>query len=249
MMRKKNDWVEFFDGHAPVYMSNPFTRDTVKEVDFLAEELNLPPKSRILDIGCGTGRHSIELAKRGYHVTGVDISSGMLTEAKKRAEETGVLVEWVHADATKYRSKRLFDAAICLCEGAFALLTLEDDPVAHDLAILRNINASLKRGGRFVLTTLNGFAKIRKHSQKDVEHGIFDPLTLIETLTAEWETPQGKRSVLVRERGYLPQELATMLPQTGFRVDHIWGGTAGNWARRKIELDEIEIMVVATKKS
>ena len=96
-MRKRNEWVEFFDGHAPVYMSNPFTRDTVKEADFLVEELNLPPRSRILDIGCGTGRHSIELARRGYQVTGVDISSGMLTEAKKRAEEAGVSVEWVHA--------------------------------------------------------------------------------------------------------------------------------------------------------
>jgi len=247
-MKKSNEWLEFFDGHAPVYMSNPFTRNTVKEVDFLIEELNLPPKSRILDIGCGTGRHSIKLAKRGYQVTGVDVSSGMLTEAKKRAEEADVLVEWVHADATKFRSKRLFDAAISLCEGAFALLTVEDNPVVHDLAILRNINASLKRGGRFVLTALNGFAKIRKHSQKDVENGTFDPLTLIETLTAEWDTPQGKRSVLVRERGDLPQELAAMLSQTGFRVDNIWGGTAGNWARRKIELDEIEIMAVATKK-
>ena len=235
-MKKSNEWVEFFDGHAPVYMSNPFTRNTVKEVDFLIEELNLPPKNRILDVGCGTGRHSIELAKRGYKVTGVDFSSGMLTEARREAEEDGVFVEWVHADATKFRSKRLFDAAICLCEGAFALLTVEDDPVVHDLAILRNINASLKRRGRLVLTTLNGFAKIRKHDQKDVEKGTFDPLRLIETLTAEWDTPQGKRSVLVRERGYLPQELDAILSQTGFRVDNIWGGTAGNWARRRIEL-------------
>jgi hypothetical protein len=98
------------------------------------------------------------------------------------------------------------------------------------------------------LTTLNGFAKIRKHSQKDVENGTFNPLTLIETITVELDTHQGKRSALVRERGYLPQELAALLPQTGFRVNNIWGGTAGNWARRKIELDEIEIMVVATKK-
>jgi 2-polyprenyl-3-methyl-5-hydroxy-6-metoxy-1,4-benzoquinol methylase len=246
-MVKKNEWVEFFDGHAPAYMSNPFTRDTIKEIDFLTEELSLSPKNRILDIGCGTGRHSIELARRGYQVTGVDVSSGMLTEAKRAAEEAGVVVEWIHSDATKFRSKKLFDAAICLCEGAFALLTVDDDPAAHDLAILRNINASLKRGGRFVLTTLNGFAKIRKHDQKDVENGTFDPFTLVEILAAEWDTPQGKRSVLVRERGYLPQQLAAMLSETGFRVDGIWGGTTGNWGRRRIEVDEIEIMVVATK--
>ena len=79
MMENKNGWAKFFDGHAPAYMSNPFTRDTIKEVNFLVEELILPPKSLILDIGCGTGRHSIELAGRGYQVTGVDVSLGMLT--------------------------------------------------------------------------------------------------------------------------------------------------------------------------
>jgi len=246
-MKKRNEWAEFFDGHASVYMSNSFTRDTVEEVNFLAEELKLPAKGCILDIGCGTGRHSIELARRGYQVTGVDISSGMLKEAKRAAENAGVLVEWIHDDATKFRSKRLFDAAICLCEGAFALLSLKDDPVTHDVAILRNISASLKPGGRFVLTTPNGFAKIRKHTQKDVEDGTFDPPTLIETFTVECETSRGKRSVLVRERGYLPQQLATMLSETGFKVNNIWGGTAGNWGRRIIELDETEIMIVATK--
>ena len=97
------------------------------------------------------------------------------------------------------------------------------------------------------MTTLNGFAKIRKHTQKDVENGTFDPFTLIETFTVDWDTPQGKRSVLVRERGYLPQQLAAMLSETGFRADNIWGGTAGNWGRRRIDLDEIEIMVIATK--
>jgi SAM-dependent methyltransferase len=247
MMKGKNEWVEFFDGHAPVYMLNPFTRNTVKEVDFLVEELKLPPGSCILDVGCGTGRHSIEFARRGYHVTGVDISSGMLTEATRTAREAGVFVEWMHADATLFTFKELFDAAISLCEGAFALLSAEDDPAEHDLAILRNINASLEPGGRFILTTLNGFAKIRKYNQRDVENGTFDPLTLVETFTVEWDTPQRKKSVLVRERGYLPQQLVAMLSQTGFRVDSIWGGTAGNWARREIELDEIEIMVAATK--
>jgi SAM-dependent methyltransferase len=244
---EKNGWAQFFDGHAPVYMSNPFTRDTVNEVDFLIEELELPAKGRILDIGCGSGRHCIELARRGYLVTGVDFSSGMLMEAQREAKKAGVLVEWIQADATKFRSKKPFDAVICLCEGAFALLSIEDDSATHDLSILRNINASLKRSGRFVLTSPNGFAKIRKHTQKDVENGTFDPSTLIETFSVEWGASQGKRSALVRERGYLPQQLTSMLSQTGFRVNSIWGGTAGRWGRRRIELDEIEIMVVATK--
>ena len=56
-------------------MDNSFTKNTVAEVDFVLEELSLPPGSRILDVGCGTGRHAVELARRGYQITGVDISS------------------------------------------------------------------------------------------------------------------------------------------------------------------------------
>jgi len=66
-------------------MDNPFTRDSLQEVDFIIDELRLPPSSRILDIGCGTGRHAVELARRGYKVTGVDISSGMLAKVEKAA--------------------------------------------------------------------------------------------------------------------------------------------------------------------
>jgi cyclopropane fatty-acyl-phospholipid synthase-like methyltransferase len=165
-----NEWEEFFDGHAPVYMDNSFTKNTVEEVEFVLEELRLPPGSRILDVGCGTGRHAVELARRGYQLTGVDISSGMLAEAAKAAREAGVEVELIHADATQFTSERLFDAAICLCEGAFSLLGSEDDPIEHDLAILRNIRAVLKPGARFVLTTANACRLIRQATQEDVEN-------------------------------------------------------------------------------
>ena len=88
-------WEQFFNGHAPIYMNNGFTKNTLAEVDFLIEELKLPSGSSILDMGCGTGRHSVELAKRGYAVTGVDLSAGMLAEARKAAETAGVTVEWI----------------------------------------------------------------------------------------------------------------------------------------------------------
>lgn len=65
-MTRRNEWEEFFDGHAPVYMNNTFTKNTVEEVNFVLEELKLPPGSRILDMGCGTSRHAMELARRGY---------------------------------------------------------------------------------------------------------------------------------------------------------------------------------------
>jgi SAM-dependent methyltransferase len=246
-LTRRNEWETFFDGHAPKYMNEAFTKNTVKEIDFVLEELKLKPGSSVLDIGCGTGRHAVELAKRGYEVTGVDISSGMLAEARKATKRAGVRVEWIRADATKFRSRRKFDAAICLCEGAFGLLDSSDHPVEHDLTILQNIGAALRVGSQLILTAPNGFEKIRKFTQEDVAHGRFDPTMMVEKCTMEWDTPRGMKRVVVRERGYVPTELLLLFDRAGFEVEHIWGGTAGNWGQRNVDLDEIEIMVIARK--
>jgi cyclopropane fatty-acyl-phospholipid synthase-like methyltransferase len=244
---RRNPWERFFDAHAPEYMNNVFTRNTVAEVEFIVRQLNLPTGSKILDVGCGTGRHSVELAKRGYRMTGIDLSSGMLAEAAKVAREAGVEIELIHCDATKYETSQRFDAAICLCEGAFALHAPDEDPIEHDTAILTNIHAALKSGAQFIITTLNGFKKIRSFGCEEIAKGIFDPLTITETIEMEFETPEGKQSVTVRDRGYVPTELRLMLQQCGFAVQDIWGGTAGHWAKRAIDPDEFEIMVIARR--
>ena len=73
-MTDKSTWEAFFDAHAPLYEDNVFAKNT---------------NSSILDVGCGTGRHSIELAKRGYIVTGLDLSSEMLYRATDAARSAG----------------------------------------------------------------------------------------------------------------------------------------------------------------
>lgn len=247
-MRPKHDWEQFFDGHAPEYMQNVFTANTLEEVDFIIDVLGLEPGQRVLDVGCGTGRHSVELARRDYRVTGIDLSAGMLAQACEAALRAGVEVEWVKADATQYEPPAgAFDAVVCLCEGAFSLLGLDDDPIEHDLAILHNIHRGLVPGGGFLLTAINALWHVRSATLNDVDKGRFDPQTMTETFEMEWESEDGPRSVTVRERGYTPTELQLLCRMAGFVVRHVWGGTARAWRREPVQIDEIEIMVVAAK--
>ena len=194
------------------------------------------------------GRHAVGFARNGYRVIGVDISSGMLDEARRRAAQAGVDVEWVQADASRFRMVEKMDAAVCLCEGAFGLLGSADDPYSHDLAILKGIHASIKPSSKFILTALNGMAKIRKATQEDIEQGIFDPAAQLETFSLEVETEGVKESIVLRERGFVPSELRLMLEISGFDVEKLYGGTAGAWNREPVKLDEIEIMTISRRR-
>jgi SAM-dependent methyltransferase len=256
-------WKEFFDSHAPHYHQNPFTLATRQEVDFIVELFALQPGHTILDMGCGTGRHAVELAKRGMHVTGVDQSSGMLAEARKAAESAGVQIldqaPWEEpsvppgsvyfheGDATKTVIDFLYDGVICLCEGGMGLANPDEDPIAHDVNILKNCARALRPNGMFLLTALNGYATIRQMTDEQVEQGVFDPATMLSQYENEWELPEGKRILRIRERLFIPPEMVAMLRFVGLQVEHVWGGTAGEWGRRPIKLDEVEAMYVCRK--
>jgi len=247
-MANINEWKEFFDNHAPKYKDNVFVKNTEFEVQFIVDELNLSAPNRILDLGCGTGRHSIGLAKRGYKITGVDWSSGMLDEAKRESMQAGVSVEWVCEDAKKYRSAAPFDAALYLCEGSFGLILKGEDPKEHNRAILQTLYESLKPGAKTIFTVLNGLAKIRAAKQEDVISGKFDPITLVEEFIMPYDTSSGEvKEVAVHEQGFMPGELIALFREAGFIVENLWGGTAGSWKRELLNLDEMEIMVVARK--
>jgi ubiquinone/menaquinone biosynthesis C-methylase UbiE len=245
----KSRWEVFFDAHAPKYNNECFTKNTTAEIEFLVTELALPTGSAVLDVGCGTGRHTVGLAKRGYRMTGVDLSTGMLAKADQAANDAGVEVVLVQADATKMSFESRFDAAICLCEGSFGLLGQDDDPLVHDLEILKHIHAALKPGAKLILNALNGAEKLRRCTNDEVKSGRFDPFYLIEWFTMEYDTPDGKKSVEVRERAYIASELMLMLKLAGFDILHVWGSTAGNWRKGPLELDEMEMMLVAVKKN
>lgn len=244
-MTEKGIWETFFDAHAPLYDENEFTKNTVAEVDFLLEELSLKQGASILDVGCGTGRHSVELAKRGYAVTGIDVSSKMLAKAAEKAKAAGVNVNLIRADATQFTLPQKYDGAICLCEGAFGLLGHRDDPFNQPLSILYNISRSLKPRARAVFTVLNATFMIRKFKNNDITEGRFDPLTMVES--TECAPQEGLPPIAVRERAFVPTELVLLCRLAGMSILNIWGGTSGNWGRRNIDLDEIELMIVARK--
>lgn len=244
-MKTRTAWQEFFDGHAPNYLQNCFTKNTLAEVDFLIDALGLNAGDSVLDVGCGTGRHAIELARRGYRVTAVDISAGMLEQARKDAQAAGVEVRWRQDDATSFAFSYQFDAVICLCEGAFGLLGRSDDPIGQPLAILRRVEAALRPSAKCLFTVLNGFAMARRHSNADVIENIFDPLGLTELSDVKPVPVAGGGQM--RERGFVPTELTLLFQTAGLQVLNIWGGTAGHWGRRPVDLDEMEIMVLACK--
>jgi ubiquinone/menaquinone biosynthesis C-methylase UbiE len=244
-MPEKTTWERFFDAHAPIYEDNVFTKNTVYEVDFLLDELHIPPGGAVLDVGCGTGRHAVELAKRGYAVTGLDLSSEMLSRAADAAKAENVHVEWIRANATHFTLSELYDAAVCLCEGAFGLLGQSDDPIDQPLSILCNVSRSLKPQAKAVFTVLNAAAMLRKYQNKDVAEGHLDPLTM--AVSSEYPPQEGMPAIAVRERAFVPTELILLFRLAGMSVLNMWGGTAGNWGRRSLDLDEIEIMIVACK--
>jgi cyclopropane fatty-acyl-phospholipid synthase-like methyltransferase len=245
-MANPNNWKRFFDRHAPKYMDEPFVKATQAEVDFLIAHLQLEPDQRILDMGCGTGRHALELARRGYRVTGVDLSDGMLAQARAAAAAEGLTnITFEQADATQYTATEPFDRIYCVCEGSIGLIGTGRDPQEHDLSVLRGLYQALKPGGRMVITVLNAMRHIRQYQPEDVTAGIFDPMTLTETTIMT--TGEGEDAVEVRERGFVVPELRFVLHAIGFVVEHIGGGTAGNWGLRPIDLDEYEIMAIVRK--
>ena len=171
-----NDWQRFFHREAAGYLDYEFTKNTDAEVSFMEKELAPEPDARFLDVGCGVGRHSIELGRRGYRVVGIDLSPDMLRIARSAAEEAGVTdsVRFVEGDASSTRLEETFDRAICMCEGAFSLLGAEDETGPFHRRILANIHGMLAPGGRLLLNALSALRMIRVHTDEDVAAGRFD---------------------------------------------------------------------------
>lgn len=107
---------ELFTNYANAYDKESFTQGTVAEVDFIETEIQSDRSKTILDIGCGTGRHAIELAKRGYSVVGIDLSESQLQKAREKAQREGVQVNFLQADARHFNFEISFDLVITITD-------------------------------------------------------------------------------------------------------------------------------------
>ncbi len=220
-------------------MDNRFTPHTSQEVDFLEWELGIKPGKRIIDLGCGAGRHSIELAKRGYDVVGIDISAPMLAEAKKRARKPGVTIGFYQADLSQlerlFKKGELFSGAICLCESGFGVLGGWEE----DLHFLKCVHRLLKVGEKLILTTFNGLRKYRRYKPKHP----FDYINGI----VHWRAQLNDSLFKEDHRVYIPSELTMMFRLAGFSQIKVYGCSPGHFAQQGLGIDDIEMMMIGER--
>lgn len=141
----------------------PWTRGTAREIDAVLKLAEFAPGSRLLDVGCGQGRHSIELARRGFKVTGIDASQMNIAKACGKAGETPV--EFKCWDARRRLPGKAFDCAICLYDVIGSYRTLEEN-----VALIHQLHNKLRKGGRAVISVMNmKHSMLRAQFRGDVE--------------------------------------------------------------------------------
>lgn len=248
-------WYEtLFANYGKTYDKECFTQGTLGEVDFVERELEGDRSKRILDIACGTGRHSIELSRRGYRVTGFDLSQGQLRVAKEKAAATGVSVDFLLRDATQPHFRDEFDAALMFCEGAFPLMETD----RKNFAILEHACAALRPGGKLLLTTLNAlfplFHSVKdffaaKESSAEAEQLAFDLMTFREHADFTFTDDAGESHGLKTNiRYYTPAEMRWLLQTAGFAKVDIFGCRLGQFSREHaLTTEDFEMLVVAEK--
>ena len=234
-------WYEsLFENYGKKYDQECFTQGTKGECDFIEKEINFDKNSSILDLGCGTGRHSIELSKRGYKITGVDLSESQLQRAREKAMEQKVSINFVQADARNLPFQNQFDLVIILCEGGFPLMETDE----MNFQILKNASKALRENGKLIFTTLNGLFPLF-HSVK--YSNTFDLITFRDINQTIFEDDLGnKKELLCNERYYVPSEITWLLKSLGFRTSQIYAANLGAYSRQNpLTTEDFEMLVIA----
>jgi SAM-dependent methyltransferase len=238
-------WFEDVADHlGEAYLRYSFTYGTVQEVDFLVEVLGLDEGARILDVGCGPGRHAHELARRGFEVVGVDVARTFVDLAVAAAPPGAT---FVCGDAREMAYEAEFDAAISLCQGAFGLAggpAADPSLLDPDEAILGRIAAAVRLGGRLALSAFSAYFQVRFLGELDD----FDVDSGVNRERTEIRDPAGTvRETDLWTSCFTPRELRLLADRVGLTVDAIWSVTQGDYGRRPPDLEHPEFLLLATR--
>jgi SAM-dependent methyltransferase len=230
-------WFEPIAEHlGSAYLRYSFTKGTVQEVDFVVEVLGLKRGDRVLDVGCGPGRHSHELARRGIIAHGIDISRRFIDLATQDAP-VGATFERADARAMAFHDE--FDAAICLCQGAFGLMTASGE---ND-AVLEGIAVALRPGGQLALSAFSSYFVVKYH-----ESATFDAATGISHERTEIRDEAGVATeVDLWTTCFTPRELGLMCERAGLEPIDIWSVEPGAYARTPPSVETPEFLVIARR--
>ncbi len=229
------DWFAqpgFWERVYPLMFSNARYDSAFEEVAQLVELAGIE-RGRALDLCCGPGRHSVPLAKRGFDVTGVDISPYLLEQARSRSESAKVQIDWVREDMRTFSSPGGFDLVVNLST-SFGYFALQSD----DMKVLRNMVESLTEGGAVVLDLVGKEAlaeRLPLDRQPTVEH---DGSMLIERIDVVDDWSRAKVEWLLL-RGdaverfhfehtlYSGRELRDLMSWAGLSEVMLYGGLDG----------------------
>jgi SAM-dependent methyltransferase len=223
---------EFWETVAPILFAERRWSDAPAEVEEVVSLLGIGPGTHILDLCCGVGRHSLELARRGFRVTGVDRTRLYLDRASKQAEAEGLKIEFVQDDMRTFCRPEAFDVVINL----FTSFSYFEDP-EEDRQVLLNVYRSLKPGGVFLLEMLGKEILARIFRERDwrEENGV---LILEERkLSRNWGWIES-RWIMIKDnnrtelrlshRLYSAAELTSLLAGCGFTQIAGYGDLAGS---------------------
>ena len=241
-------WFEPIAAHlGRAYLRYSFTRGTRQEIDFIVSALGLEVGDRILDIGCGPGRHALELAQRGMNVHGIDISEVFVDIAREEAAKMptsgvgGATFERMDARQLVNRHDlfETFDAAICLCQGAFGLMI----EAGEDRRVIAGITGILRPGASVALSAFNAYFAVKYHQEADfdVDRGLAHELTEIRSENGEI------RTVDLWTGCYTPRELRLLLGAEGLDVESVFSVEPGKYEPATPSSETPEFLVVARR--
>lgn len=232
----RDHWFEDLADHmGSAYLRYSFTKGTAQEVDHIVEALGLSAGDRVLDVGCGPGRHAYELARRGISTHGIDISERFVDIANEGAPD-GATFERLDARSMPFDGE--FDAVVCLCQGAFGLMTAGGE----DATVVAGMARALRPDGRLALSAFSSYFVVRHWDGAD-----FDADTGVNHEHTEVKSETGESKTVDLWTGcYTPRELRLLLAQHDLEVNSISSVEPGAYGFDPPTPDTAEFLVIAT---